>query len=365
MAATDAASVKAVVIGCGAVGRGMGWYHMKQILAGRVAHMELAGVVEPFFLGEGKATPQGEELQQWLASKGPGVPTHHTLEGLAHPVAANSLAIIAVRTADGPKVFAEVIERGFQNILLEKPGATNVEDLSKMAELAQAKGVRVVMGYNKNLSKYVAQARKMAEGMPGAEVTLVHHNAYKEEELDECFERNREGILKNMMIHELVLLCSFFGMTADTVAEVSVDAARTLRETRRGPQTGAEITDFRHVWLTLVSKTGTKVSVCADRCAGSQSFAEVAAGGKVEGKFVTPDEEDQVAMKALEEEQPGCMPYFYLQDPDYILLKARLAEQIVQGRPGPPEGLASIGNGVEALRLAEFLLKKLETHPVS
>ena len=34
---------------------------------------------------------------------------------------------------------------------------------------------------------------------PGAVTTFVHNNAYKREELPECFERNSEGMLKNMV----------------------------------------------------------------------------------------------------------------------------------------------------------------------
>ena len=35
--------------------------------------------------------------------------------------------------------------------------------------------------------------------VPGSVTTYVHNNAYTEEELPECFERNSEGLLKNMV----------------------------------------------------------------------------------------------------------------------------------------------------------------------
>jgi hypothetical protein len=44
-------------------------------------------------------------------------------------------------------------------------------------------------------------------------------NAFKPEELDECFERNSEGMLKNMMIHEIALMCTYNGVAVDTIAE--------------------------------------------------------------------------------------------------------------------------------------------------
>ena len=41
-----------------------------------------------------------------------------------------------------------------------------------------------------------------AEGKnAGATTKFVHNNAYKEEELGECFERNAEGMLKNSALH--------------------------------------------------------------------------------------------------------------------------------------------------------------------
>ena len=55
---------------------------------------------------------------------------------------------------------------------------------------------------------------------PGATTKFVHNNAYKEDELGECFERNAEGMLKNMAIHELALLATYWGVTVDTIASV-------------------------------------------------------------------------------------------------------------------------------------------------
>ena len=52
-------------------------------------------------------------------------------------------------------------------------------------------------------------------------------NAYKEEELAECFERNAEGLLKNMAIHELALAVTFYGVRADNIADVRVNPANS------------------------------------------------------------------------------------------------------------------------------------------
>ena len=55
------------------------------------------------------------------------------------------------------------------------------------------------------------QAIEFERKTPGASTTFVHLNAYKTEELGECFERNAEGMLKNMAIHELAVLATYYG----------------------------------------------------------------------------------------------------------------------------------------------------------
>jgi len=68
-----------------------------------------------------------------------------------------------------------------------------------------------------------------------------------------------------------------------------------------------------------------------------------------------PDAAGKLQMAALEAESPGAMGYFYQQDPEYIILKERFAQQILSGEPGVPEGIASIDTAVEALQVAEYL----------
>ena len=110
-----------------------------------------------------------------------------------------------------------------------------------MKAYAASKGVPVYMGYNKNVTPYVQkvggggggvvvsiypsypypwprpcpcpwQAIEFERKTPGASTTFVHLNAYKTEELGECFERNAEGMLKNMAIHELAVLATYYGL---------------------------------------------------------------------------------------------------------------------------------------------------------
>ena len=45
-------------------------------------------------------------------------------------------ALIAGRTADNPRLFSQCIDKGVQNIYLEKPGAPSVGALEEMKALA-------------------------------------------------------------------------------------------------------------------------------------------------------------------------------------------------------------------------------------
>merc|ERR1712054_492323 len=117
------------------------------------------------------------------------------------------------------------------------------------------------MGYNKNVTPYVKKALEFERKTSGASTTFIHNNAYKTEELAECFERNAEGMLKNMAIHELALLVTFHGVKASNIAEVVADKEYS------DLQTHGKLTD------------GSQVSVKANRCGGSYSNAVVSVDG--------------------------------------------------------------------------------------
>ena len=56
------------------------------------------------------------------------------------------------------------------------------------------------------------------------------------ESLGECLERNAEGMLKNMAIHELALLASFYDVTVENIESVSVDKEFSSLQTLKGPR---------------------------------------------------------------------------------------------------------------------------------
>jgi predicted dehydrogenase len=269
------------------------------------------------------------------------------------------LALISGRTADNPRLLTECIANGCNTIYLEKPGAPTVAELSAMRDEAKAAGVTVLMGYNKNVCKYVSKARDYAAANTGSHVTFVSNNAYENTpaSLGECFERNREGMLKNMAIHELALLVSFFDVSVETIEKCEADKEFSSCQTLKGPS-GTDFTDFDKIKFTITTKSGNSVSVQADRCGGDVSYAAVAdASGKEAFRHSMPDEDDKANVSVLQKEYPGAMPYFFSQDPDYITVKERVASFCANGTE--PTGIATIDVAVQTLRVAEYLTPTL------
>jgi len=312
-------------------------------------------------LGGGKDSEAGKEFAdqqaEWEAKY--GVKFALGLSDLPPP-AAPRLALISGRTADNPRLLTESIANGAKCVYLEKPGAPTVKELEQMKKEAEAAGVEVLMGYNKNVCKYVRKTREFAETVPGSHVTFVSNNAYENtpESLGECFERNAEGMLKNMAIHELALLVSFYDVSVDNIESVTADKEFSSLQTLPGPS-GKEFTDFDKIKFTIKTKTGKEVSVQADRCGGTDSFATVTdKSGKEVFRYYMPDDEDKVHVKELQAKYPTAMPYFFTQDPDYITVKERVAKHTVTGDEA--EGVATIGVAVETLKVAEYLTPLLQ-----
>ena len=265
------------------------------------------------------------------------------------------LAIISARTADNPKLFASCLGLGCHSIFLEKPGAPSLTELEEMMNSAQKAGVHVFMGFNKNVSKYVVKTREYEMQHPGVKVTYVHNNNYEasEDSLGECFERNAEGMLKNMAIHELALLVTYYGVTVDSVASVEADEEFSSCKTLRG------FTDFDKLKFTITTKEGKLISILADRCGGDDSLGIVTdADGTELVRFSMPDKEDAGRIENAEKRIPGAMPYFYMQDPDYSKLKQRVASAMLD--ESVPEGVATIDVAVDTLKLAEYLTPILQ-----
>jgi len=362
-ATTTEDQAQVVLVGCGCPLRGMGWYHAVQMLGGECPSAKLCHVVEPWFMGAGASGPGGAEFAEFqkTATDDHGVGFHKSMADL--PVleeGVKRLALISGRTADNPHLLGESIEAGCTAIYLEKPGAPTVTELVAMKEQASKAGVTVLMGYNKNVCKYVSNTRDFAASIDDGHVTFVSNNTYAPtaESLGECFERNAEGMLKNMAIHELALLVSFYGVSVETIDSVVVDKEFSSMQTLAGPS-GKEWTDFDKIKFTIKTTSGQEVSVQADRCGGDTSYATVTdKSGKELFRHSMPDEEDEANVAVLEKKYPGAMPYFFSQDPDYTTVKEKAAAFCAKG--SEPDGIATIDIACETLRVAEFLVPELQ-----
>jgi len=357
--AAKAGQAEVVLVGCGAPNRGMGWYHAVQMLEGRCPSASLDHVVEPWFLGGGAEGPGGPEFNEWAKESTEKYGTNFatSVADLPDPTQPRC-ALISGRTADNPHLFTECVAAQCKTIILEKPGAPTVAELQKMKEEAEAANVGVLMGYNKNVCKYVRKTREFAETVSGSHVTFVSNNAYENtpESLGECFERNAEGMLKNMAIHELALLVSFYDVSVENIESVTADKEFSSMQTLAGPS-GKDWTDFDKIKFTIKTKSGKEVSVAADRCGGTDSYATVQDKGEEVFRYYMPDDEDKATVVELQAQYPTAMPYFFTQDPDYVAVKERAAKFTATGEEA--EGLATIAIAVETLRVAEYLTPTL------
>ena len=217
------------------------------------------------------------------------------------------------------------------------------------------------MGYNKNVTPYVQKAISLASSTPNSHVLFRHNNSYKLSELSECFARNSEGMLKNMAIHELALLVSFFDITLDTIQSFSIDkdiSEKLILNVKEFLPNTFTLTDFSKILFTVKNQEGSSVSIMADRCGGNVSYAAVLNGeGQEFGKFEFPNAQEQDHINKLIASDPDMMPYFFVQSDDYLELKSRVVHGILKNET--PESVATIGVGIEALKLAEFGTQQL------
>ncbi len=354
------------LIGCGAPLKSMGWYHAKQLLDGRVSGAQLKYVVEPWYFSEAAKNSTGyEEFHQWRnqQERNHGIQFFSRVTDLPHPAKDEiRLSIISARTADNPALVDACIKVGGTAIYLEKPGAPTVAELEAMHEKAKNAGIDVFMGFNKNISSYLVKTRDFANNHAGkCDVTFLHNNNYRNtpEELSECFERNSEGMLKNMAIHELAILVTYYGVTVDSIAQVQADKEFSSLKTLQG-SSGKDFTDFDKLKFKVVTKEGVEINVAADRCGGDDSVGIVtdADSGEELARFSMPDDETIANIPTLKEQSGDAMPYFFTQDPDYLKLKQLVVDRIVHGAPA--EGVATIEIAIDTLKVAEYLTPLLQ-----
>jgi predicted dehydrogenase len=363
---TSDKTVSVIVVGCGCPLRSMGWYHAVQLLDNRVQNAKLTTVVEPWYMNElSKGTPGYDDFHSWKKEQEQNGITFYAQANQVPLPASDEirLGIISARTADNPELLNQCVEIKCNAIYLEKPGAPTVTELEQMKQKANDAGVKVFMGFNKNVSSYLVRSRDFAEKYEGnCDVTFLHNNNYDDTEsaLSECFERCAEGMLKNMAIHELAILVTYYGVKVDTIEDVVADKDFSSCKTLQGPMSKKEFVDFDKLKFKIRTKSGTEVIVAADRCGGDDSVGIVtdSSSGKELARYVMPDDETVAAIPSLEAKYGKAMAYFFAQDPDYLTLKQLVVNNCIDGTPA--EGVATIDVALETLKVAEYLTPILQ-----
>mmetsp|Transcript_402 Transcript_402/g.602 ORF Transcript_402/g.602 Transcript_402/m.602 type:complete len:344 (+) Transcript_402:1-1032(+) len=330
----------------------MGWYHAKQILDGEVPEGRLTHVVEPWLLGPGRDSSFGKEFAEWARGL-ESVECLDSVEKLPIAKGKSELVVVSARSADNGRLTREVLEKGYKAVYLEKPGAllaNELEDLHRFSETCEA---MVMMGYVKNCAKYVKQlldeVRKRSSSKSSLSITFVHSNAYKKEELPECFERNCEGALKNMVIHELALIATFFDVQSNSITSLSCDHSETSVQSYNGFE------DFEKGSFTIKRKNESDLKIQFDRCGGQYSEAILCIDKQEVLRTRCPDDELTSFFQKKQEEYPHLLPYFITQHHEYIELKRKGCKLAIQGERTLPVDTAGLQVGVEALKLAEEL----------
>merc|ERR1711904_467024 len=96
--------------------------------------------------------------------------------------------------------------------------------------------------------------------------------------------------------------------------------------------------------------SGQEFKLWGDRSNGEYGEAVITVGGKESFKAVRPDAEISKTAAEIEKSEPGCMPYFYLQDGEYLALKKLVIQHIISGKEGSPVGVASVETAIEGLK---------------
>lgn len=353
-------TIDVVVIGCGLPKRGMGWYHLIQLLD--MPNVNVRAVVEPFYFSNRPRI--FDHLVESLADKGvvcvPSLAELYAGTSRAHKFQRRTLCFIAGRSSNNQTYFRQCIGMNACAIYLEKPGAATAEELSDMRDLAASKRVPVFIGFNRSLSSFILDAVKLSRQTPNCHVFLSHCNAYEEASLPEVFSRCSEGLMKSMGIHELAILVTHFNVTVENIEKFQVNPRLTKLVTLKKPGTSTiTLTDFRCAAFKIRTKEDVSVSVLVDRTGGNISFAMVkdGAGNEVQ-KFEYPT---PLAAKVIERKMradPQMMPYFFVQSEDLLELKRRVVKCVLDEQE-VAEGVATIDVGVKALRLAEYATQEL------
>merc|ERR1719199_2232732 len=150
-----------------------------------------------------------------------------------------------------------------------------------------------------------------------------------------------------------MVLITYYGLTVDSIKKVEADPSYTKSEVRCGNR------DFSRMKFTLTLSSGQEFVLVGDRQGGEHAEAVVNVDGKAVLTAVRPDNEILATSERLEAELPGCMPYFYLQDGEYMALKQAVVSHVAQGAQGRPEGVAGVKEAIECLKVCDVITEAI------
>mmetsp|Transcript_52596 Transcript_52596/g.119851 ORF Transcript_52596/g.119851 Transcript_52596/m.119851 type:complete len:393 (+) Transcript_52596:55-1233(+) len=349
--------IDVVFVSCGIPGQSMGWLHLHQTLhiPALSSIARVVGVVEPWFLGQGKDAKGSKgfhEFQAATKATHPDIRWTNSISDIPLPAANRRLMyVISPRTPDAPQYFEDAIGRGATHVYLEKPGAPDVVSLVEMQAMAKDCQVSVAVGYNKNVSSYAMKAKQAYEEALAAghdaTMSLFHGNSFQEHQLPEVFERSSEGMFANQLCHELAYVATHLGVTPETLDKVEVDLTRSERRELNGR------TDFTRAAVTL--KSGKKrVEIVGQRCGADVSRAEVIGAPS---QIAYTMAEDAAPPSQLEFYGTPLMGYFRTQWADYLTLKEKVYQAAQPGSTADlrSEGVAGLHEARATLELAALL----------
>lgn len=260
-----------------------------------------------------------------------------------------------------------------------------------MAELANQKGAEVCIGYARNVHSCCKKGRASMEkslasysgnleisdgdvsmtrtpdltsesdlspekrsdlrgsGSASTRVTFHHNNSFKEEDMEDCFVRNREGMLMNMACHELAEAVKFFNLTPSACAD-----SATLHHSDSVLAEHAGIEDFVRLKFSVFvevpnqkkRKQPVELVFEVDRQGGDWAGVSVMDNENSNELFTLP--EDMTKYKQTLSENPSIVPYLLMQQECYCEMLGSFA-------CGDWGSLVGLEEGVRVIDCAEIL----------
>ena len=352
--------LEVILIGCGTPKFSMGWTHLYQMLQEPLVNLaDVVGVVEPYFMSETGKNAKGSDVFNSYTAEHPEIKFVSSCDQLPAVTPGKArVAIIAVRTGVSCAAFEDaVLKLGCRAIYLEKPGASNVQEMDRMIKIAEENGVTVVVGYSRNVGTYVSRGREFPEKCEAAtstkpSVKLLHSNPWKDEDMAECFQRCQPGIMYDMACHDLAIAVAFYGLTADGYTDLNVDPTTSLQAMYGG------IDDFVRLSFSLCPKAGKNpIHFMIDRQSGSFN------GMEVNGRRFLCGEPPLLFENPLDDLSSHlAVQYDYYVEAKRILLTTFAASPLSLKRAVElPLGVPTLKVAREVLLLAKKLTKELKT----